>query len=360
MSTLNVIGEFLEGWENEGQRASARELTVALAETAPRGCASAMLIASNADAPAIDHPKARVEVMPLHGSMLPLIWRGAAAARPLDGEFVHALSPLVPLRHRDEDDGSQTTVTITNTLAWDAPEVLPKGQAKHVKQLVRRALKYADVILTPTHAVAERLREIYGADIPVQVLPLAAPREYVAGPDSSERRAALDLPDTYLVSTAFPGDIGRLEWILRALEVHPDLPPLVLIGPGADADLSQWSVLGDRVRQLPVDDLHDIGAVIAGAEALVMPQLIADCLLPIHGALASRVPVLHGGAACMNETVIDGGLSNSTESDFTDALTRVLAAADEHDRLRVLAEDRSRMFSWRTTAWQLWEVHANI
>ncbi|WP_217136013.1 mannosyltransferase [Leucobacter chinensis] len=365
MSTLNVIGEFLEGWEQSGQRASARELTIALADTAPRGCASALLIASNSEAPEIDHPKARVEVMSLHSSMIPLVWRGGPAARPLDGEFVHSLSPLIPLRQREEADGSQTTVTVPHTLAWDAPDVLPKGQAKQLRQHVKRAVKHADVILTPTHAVAERLREIYGAYISVQVLPLAAPREYLAPKNIVERLHTLGMPEHYFVSTAYPGETGRLEWILRTLEANPDLPPLVLVGPGAEADLSSWPVLADRVHQVMLTEESgaepgDIGAIIAGARALVLPQVIADCLLPIHGALNSGVPIVHGGAACMAETALDGATAGENEESFAEALTRVARDDEERARLSVLAQDRSRMFSWRTTAWQLWEVHANI
>lgn len=350
MSTLNVIGEFLESWEQDGLRASARELTIALAETAPRGCASALLIAGNSDAPTIDHPKARVEIMPLHTMMIPYIWRGGASARPLDGEFVHALSALVPLRRRDEDDGSQTSVTISNTLAWDAPEVLPRGQAKQIRQLVRRAVRHADVIVTPTHAVAERVREMYGESLQIQVLPLAAPVEFLEGSDAAARRVALKLPDEYLLSNAFLGEVGRLEWLLRAMEVNPALPPLVLFGPGAEADLSQWSVLSDRIIQVKIDDLADNGAIISGAWALATPQVIADCLLPIHGALSSGVPVVHAGSQCIAETVLDGGLETDSETAFAEALSTITSDADTRERLGVLAHDRSRMYSWRTTA----------
>ena len=360
MSTLNVIGEFLDSWEQDGLRASARELTVALAETAPRGCASALLIANNTEVPELTHSKTRVEVMPLHTSMIPFIWRGGPSARPLDGEFVHSLSPLVPLRRRAEADGSQTSVTVSNTLPWDAPGVLPKGQAKHIRSLVRRAFKHADVVITPTHAVAERLIDLYGSASQVQVLPLAAPAEYLAGPDAAERRTSLGLPDEYVVSNAYPGETGRLEWILRAMETNPLLPPLVLIGMGAEADLSQWSVLGDRVIQIQNEEVAANGAVISGAQALIMPQLIADCLLTLHGALESGVPVVHSQSACVAETVLDGGIHAESEESFVEALDTITSDEATRERLGVLAHDRSRTYSWRTTAWQLWEIHANI
>ena len=360
MSTLNVIGEFLENWEQPGLRAAARELTQALAETAPRGCSSALLIASNTNVPEVDHPRASVDIIPLHTNVLPLLWLGASAARPLDGELVHALSPLLPLRKRTEDDGSQTSVTVMNMLAWDAPETLPKGQAKHIRQLVRRAVKHADVIVTPTHAVAQRLHEMYGSGLQIQVLPLAPPSEYLGGSDADDRRHALGLPETYLLSHAYFGDVGRLEWLLRALEANPALPPLILIGPGAGADLSEWGALGDRVMQIDVTDLADTGAIIGGATALVAPQLTAECLLPVHGALSAGVPVLHAGSACIAEIVLDGGIETDSETSFIESVTEIVSDETLRGRLGVLAHDRSRMFSWQTTAWQLWEIHANL
>ena len=360
MSTLNVIGEFLENWEQPGLRAAARDLTQALAETAPRGCASALLIASNTNVPEIEHPRASVDIIPLHTTVLPFLWLGASAARPLDGEFVHSISPLVPLRKRTEDDGSQTSVTVLNTLAWDAPDALPKGQAKHIRQLVRRAVKHADVIITPTHAVAGRLYGIYGTDLQVQVVPLAPPSEYTGASDATARREALGLPDEYLLSHAYAGDVGRLEWIFRALEVNPALPPLVLIGPGATADISRWTVLGDRVMQVEVADLADAGAIVSGAAALVAPQQTAECLLAVHGALSAGVPVVHAGSTCIAEIVLDAGVETDSEESFAEALAQITSDESLHERLSVLAQDRARMFSWRATAWQLWEIHANL
>lgn len=360
MSTLNVIGEFLDNWEQAALKLAARDLVTALADTAPRGCSSALLLANNTPVPELEHPKTRVEVMPLHTGMLPVVWRTGTAARPLDGDFVHTLTPLVPLRSRTEDDGSQSSVTVPHTLAWDAPDLLPKGQAKTLRQYVRRALKYADVIVTPTHAVADRLRAIYGDEIRVQVVPLAPPTEYLPADTDAEVRTRLGLPDDYLLTNAYPGDIGRLEWALRAMEVHAELPPLVIVGRGSEADLSQWSVLGDRLIQLRDVDVTDRGAVISGARAFVYPQAITDCLFPLHGALAASVPVIHGSASCASELVLDGGVAATDETEFADALSNIVGDTEERQRIALLANDRSRMYSWHTAAWQLWELHANI
>lgn len=360
LTTIHVIGEFLPNWEQAGLRAAARDLTIALAETAPRGFGSSLLVTNSSVSPDIDHPKARVDTIPLMSSMLPVLWAANTAARPLDGEFMHALSPLAPIRTRVEDDGSQASVSLPHMLAWDAPEALPKGQARVLRKFTRRAIKHANVIVTCTHAAAERLRELYGDGVAVRVVPLAAPREYLAGDDAAARRQRLNLPDRYIVTSAYPGDVGRLEWILRAMEGDPDLPHLVTIGPIKPGALAPWQSLKDRVNALVTDDLADAGATIAGAAAFAAPQAASDCLFPVYGALAARVPVVHAGAGCVAETVLEAGVYGASETEFVDALREVVAQGNLADRLRVAAGDRARMFSWETSAWQIWELHANL
>lgn len=360
MSTLNIIGEFLNNWESQVNFAVARELTIALAETAPRGHASALLIATDTLAPTISHVKANVAKIPLRSNMLPLMWRSNQAARPLDGEFLHALSPLAPLRTRDEDDGSQSSVMIPHSLAWDAPDILPNGQARQIRSFTRRALKHADVIVTPTHTVAERLREVYGNAIDPQVLPVAAPKEYLAGDNPQERQKELGLPETYVLTNAFAGEIGRLEWILRAYEERPQLPPLVIINQIGQFDKSTWPVLDDRITVINLERLSDMGAILQGATAFALPQQFSDCAYPVYGALTQGVPIVHGGNPCITEITLESSVGGSSEANFAEALLQVTDDADERERLSILARDRSRSFSWPQTAWQLWELHANI
>lgn len=365
MSTLHIIGEFFHNDESQVNFAAARDLTLALAETAPRGSASALLIAADTVPPVLDNPKSRVEKIPLRSSMLPLMWHSNQTARPLDGEFVHALTPLVPLRTRDEDDGSQSTVMVPHTLAWDAPEALPKGQARKIRAFTRRALKHADIIVTPTHAVAQRLREIYGQAADPQVLPLAAPSEYVACADAMSRREDLGLPAEYIVTTASPGETGRLEWLLRALESDPNLgrdnaTHLVIIDVMGKFDKTSWQVLENRITVLRPDRLSDFGAILSGALLLAMPQTAPGSLYEVYGALKNGIATVHAGASCIAEVTLDAGVAGDNEDEFIEKIRGLLADEAQRSKLGVLARDRSRSFSWSQTAWQLWQIHAFI
>lgn len=360
MPTLNVIGEFFHNWESEVNFAAARDLTLALADTAPRGYMTSLLIAADTVPPQLDNLRANVQKAPLFSSLLPVVWRNGQAARPLDGEFLHALSPLAPLRTREEDDGSQSSVMVPHSLAWDAPEVLPKGQARQIRSFVRRALKHADVIVTPTHAVAGKLRGVYGKAISPRVLPLAAPRALIAGDDARKRRTSLGLPEKYFLTNAAQGDIGRLEWILDAYDDDKDLPTLVIINEGSVFNPESRPELKDRVISLENLSLADKGAAIDGALALAMPQKVGDCFYIVYAALEQAVPVVFADSPSITEITLDGGLPAPEKSEFAKALATLHKDTVERERLSVLASDRSRVFSWHQTAWQLWEIHANI
>ena len=374
MATLTLIGEPFPGWDSELQAAAARDLTEAVAVAAPRGCSARLLLAKGTEIPALDSPRARVETLPLKAGVLPMIWQSGASARPLDGEFVHAMTPMIPLRSRDENDGSQTSVAIPHGIAWQAPELMGSSQARLFRSFVRRAVRLADVIVASTHATANAIQEHFGPELTVQVLPLAAPTRIMRPSDAIERRSELGLPASYVVATAAPGEFGRLEWILDAMRSDPTLPPLVVLsgsfpapgdpqaaeGPDPKIVAAIPAELQGRVSVIRPRELEDIGATLAGAELLALPQVGVGTGYELLAALSAGVPVLHGGSAVAAELAFDGGVGAEGQEAFAGELSRIMRDDAERSRLAVLAEDQSRSYSWASTAWHLWEIHANI
>ncbi len=381
MATLTLIAEPFPDWEAAVQASAARDLARAVAETAPRSCSARFLLARGSEDPGFTSPLIRTEHLPLRANLLPLMWQSGTTARPLDGEFVHALTPMVPLRSRGEDDGSQTSVTIGHSIAWDAPALLGSSQARLYRAFVRRAVKLADVLLTPTHATANVLQRHYGADLPVQVFQLAPPSEFRRPGDAAERRAALGLPDHYALTTAMPNEHGRLSWILDALRADPSLPTVVVLDGADPGQLAGNSAkdshknasegpstveaavppeLQGRVVVARPRDLIDIGAVLSGASLLLQPQNYTGTGYTVLGALDSAVPVLHAGHPATEELVLDAGISAGTAEAFAAEFSRLFRDPGSLSHLTVLACDRSRGFSWHGAAWQLWETHANL
>lgn len=268
MAMLTLIAEPFPDWEAQVHAAAARDLAKAVAATAPRSCSARYLVARGSEKPAFDSPVIRVEHLPMRAAMLPYVWQSGTTARPLDGEFVHALTPMLPLRSRGEDDGSQTSVTIPHSLAWEAPALLGSAQARLFRAFTRRAVKLADVLLTPTHATARVLQRQYGEHLPVQVLPLAPPSEYLAGDDAAARREALALPERYALTTAMPGEFGRLEWLFDALRTDPSLPALVVLdGLDPRAPAKEHRDENGATEIAVPDELRDRVAVVRPASS---------------------------------------------------------------------------------------------
>ncbi len=363
MVSLTLISEPFPGIDADASRAATFELTRAIADSAPRGCGARLLIARDSGAPEFASPIVEVEMVPLNASVLPRVWNASATARPLDGEFVHAMTPLVPLRNRADDDSSQSSVLIPHALSWLAPEMLGVKEARRYRGFVKRAVKYADAVLAPTHAVAEAIHARYGDGVDVQVLPLAALPEYLPARDFAERRESMGLPESYFVTDATPGPHGRLELLFEAFGAEPQLDPLVVLAAAEAYEATLEAVplnLRDRVRVVAPQSLSDTGAALNGALLLLQPQEHIGAGYEVLGALASGVPVVHLGCEAVAELIFDAGLQAGTEAELRIALTKLMADPDELARLRVLAEDRSKSFTWISTAWQLWELHANL
>jgi len=371
VARLTLLAEPFPDWEAATQFAAARDLAAAVAATAPRSCSARFLLAKGSPAPEFRSPLVQIEFLPMRAGVLPLLWQNGTTARLLDGEFVHAMTPLAPLRSRGEDDGSQTSVMIPHGVAWEFPELLGGSQARLFRSFTRRAAKLADVIFTPTHATARIIREHYGADLPVQVLQLAPPSEFLRPDDDAQRRAALGLPERYLLTTARPDEHGRLDWAFQAMRSDPSLPPLVVLegvdperaGSASEKHAPATVVpedLGPRVVVARPRELSDTGAVLAGASLLLQPQAYSGTGYALLGAMTAAVPVLHSGHPAVEEITLDAGVSADTPDAFAAELSRLLRDEHELGRLAVLACDRSRGFSWHSAAWQLWETHANI
>ncbi|WP_461640549.1 glycosyltransferase family protein [Leucobacter sp. BZR 635] len=327
--------------------------------------------------PQFDSPLIAAEHLPMGANALPILWQSSTTARPLDGEMTHAVTPMMPLRSRSEDDGTQSTVSVPNTLAWQAPDLLTPAQARLTRSFMKRAARHADVIITTSHATASLLQEHYGYDLPVQVQRPVAPTAFLASDDSAARRERLGLPERYITTTANLDDFGRLQWVLDAYESDPSLPHLVVMtgldpvqhvkGTPQPSDIVSNLPVGarERVTVVPVEDLADVGAIISAATMLVQPQSFSATGYTLIAALMAGVPVLHTGQPACEEHILDAGIAEPEATGFITALSRLFIASSgdgssELERLTVHAADRGRSFSWRAVAWQLWEIHALI
>lgn len=166
------------------------------------------------------------------------------------------------------------------------------------RALVPRSIRRAAVVVTPSEAVADQVREAYDPRVPVVAVPHGvAPAWAHARPPSEALRAHLGLPSSYLLFVGTLEPRKDVRTLLAAHRLLPDAPPLVLVGPpgwGEQVDVSGAVTPG----YLDEDDLRP---VVAGAAALVLPSRDEGFGLPLLEALAAGTPVVASDLPVLRE-----------------------------------------------------------
>ena len=255
-------------------------------------------------------------------------------------DIVHGTNFVLPAAVR-----ARGVLTIHDLAFLDAPDELAPSDGEQ-PQLVARSAARAAVVLTPTRAVAEITAE--RLDISpdkIAVTPLGVDLAwFTARPPSEALRRRIGLPKSYLLFVGGAGPRKSLGWLLKAHEATPDLPPLVLAGPG-------HTTRTENVRSIGYLSDVDLRSVVAGAAALILPSRDEGFGLPVLEAMACDVPVVCSDVPALRE--ISGGHASLVPYGDAEALGAALTAAlADPPAPAVLADRRTHAaeFTWRRTA----------
>ena len=338
------------------QAAAAVDLVIGLVDTAPSGCMVDAVVPAGAEVPVTGISDVRT--LTLGRRELAAAWQ-LGIAPGVGGGLIHSPSLMAPLvRHDRVHDNDQTTVTVWDLRAWDAPELLSKSAASWQRAMLKRAVKHADAVVVPSHAVAERLSGLAKLGDRVRVIAGAPPRGFAAPLDAEQRRASLSLPVGYVVLTGSP---ASLEEGFRGA-VAAGVDAVVLDAQeGAEprlAELASAAGLPERRAHIRgVLSPEDRAAVLAGASAFAATGSVAGWPWRAVEAMALGVPVVAVDSGSHHDVIADGGLLVPADG-LADALAE--ASGEGGPRLRVLAADRSRAFSWASSAERVWGLHADL
>ncbi|MCT2586224.1 glycosyltransferase family 4 protein [Actinophytocola gossypii] len=286
----------------------------------------------------------RARGMPVSARLLRRCWlRGPFPPVELFAGFtdvVHGTNFVLPAAMR-----AAGVLTIHDLAFLDAPEELPPSD-ENLPRLVARSAERAAVVLTPTSAVADVTAERLGISrSKIAVTPLGVdPAWFTARPPSEALRRRVGLPKRYLLFVGAAGPRKSLGWLLKAHEVTPELPPLVLAGPGHHQH-------DERVRSIGYLSDVDLRSVVAGAAALVLPSRDEGFGLPVLEALACDVPVVCSDVPALRE--VSGGHATLAPHGDVDALRDALttALADPPSPATLTARrTHAAGFTWRHTA----------
>ncbi len=348
---------------------ASTSLLAALTETAPAGCDVAGILPANGpdqgQYAALDG-LAGVWSATVRRRQLAAAW-AAGVSLGAAGGMIHSPTLMAPLvRHDRAHDHDQTVVTVWSLEPWTAPERLDRGSVAWHRAMLRRAARFADAVVVPTHAMAAELGEIASLRGRVRVIAGAAPDAFATPTDAPGRVRTLGLPDRYVVALGRTTDPAGLTPALRAAA---DLAlDVVFIGDEHDdvtriGDLAQASGIPERrVHVLSRVDASDRAAVLSGALAVVSASTAFVFPWRVIEGLAVGAPIITAKTPQNEELLADGAYFTAIDDadGIAEALRRLIDDAGFAKRLRVLSADRSRAFSWRDTAERVWQLHAEL
>ncbi|QGK71312.1 glycosyltransferase [Allosaccharopolyspora coralli] len=304
---VSLIGLTLRGW---------RELRRKRPETAT--VTGIPLVAS-----ALHSAWARVEFPPIE-----LLARGQ--------DLVHGTNFVLPPSCR-----GRGVVTVHDLDFLNHAEQLPR-RGREFPTLVRRSVRRAAAVCTPTRAVAESVIERF--DVPeqtVHVTPLGVDRAwFAASPPDSTLRERYRLPSEYLVFVG--GDVPRkgLSTVYSALD--RELPPLVHVGPATTS--APTNVV--RTGHVPDEVLRRI---VRGASALVLPSRDEGFGLTALEALACGIPLVCSDIPALRE-VTDGQAVMVPYGDADALRTGLRLALTTPPTTRSQRRAHAATYTWRACA----------
>lgn len=383
-STLQVVVDSLSDPKRAGVGRYTEELTRQLIAVAPPDCEvigiTSALSDDEADTVRMLLPGlTELSIMPLSRGKLRRAWQAGITSVPgtsmSNTGMIHAPSLLAPLAKHDRlnEVGTQTVVTIHDVNAWTHPEVLPGGRASWIKSMAKRARKFADAVVVPTHAVAGQLGDLMDFGDRIRVIGGAVSPKLVTPVDADTRAERLELPERYIltVGTLAPGK--ALDALIKSL-AHPDSAdlPLLIVGPSGWGELDVASVAADagidagRVRTLGFLADADLAVAIDRATVFAYPSIAEGFGLPVVEAFSFGTPVVHSDAPAVVEVSAGAGIAvpGDDAAGYPERLAQAIASVANDaalaERLRFQGLDRSGAFSWQDSAEKVWQLHADL
>ncbi|MGN8049790.1 glycosyltransferase family 4 protein [Curtobacterium sp. 22159] len=380
MTTLRVIVDQVIAPVPGGIGRYAEELTRELVATAPAGCDVVGVVSA---APREDTDRLRtllpgladLERLVLPRRELALAWQSGFARGASQG-MVHAPSVLAPLVKHDRslEPGRQTVVTVHDTVPWTHPETLtPRGVHFH-KAMVKRAFKYADAVVVPTHAVAGELNRLHPFGDRLRVIGGAPSGRLRLPVDADLRAERLGLPERYVLAVGTLEPRKGLAHLIAAM-AHPDAPqelPLVIAGPDGWGDVDvhgeaeRVGLAPERLKVLGRIEDADLAVAYDRATAFVFPSLAEGFGLPVIEAMSFGTPVIHSDDAAVCEVASDAGVvvARDPRESYSERLAQAVYQVANDRRLAaqlaIAGPDRARMFTWQDSASETWQLHADL
>jgi glycosyltransferase involved in cell wall biosynthesis len=301
--------------------------------------------------------------LPVGSKVLSRMWERGQGPAPRDADVVHATTLLAPPKRR-----AALVVTIHDVVPWTHPETLtPRGVGFH-RRMGTRAAREADLIVTPTSAVADQIRDILSPRVEVIAVHPGFSSALSFPEDARERRARYVAGDGYLLFVGTAEPRKGLDTLLDAL-VEPALKEatLVVVGPrgwgGIDVSHDAGARgIGDRVTVTGRVDDADLASLYAGAGLVVMPSRAEGFGLPVLEAMGLGVPVVTSDDPALCE--VGAGATQifpvGDSTALSTAIARVLSDVALKAQMIEAGRARAKDFDWLSSARRMWSLYARL
>jgi glycosyltransferase involved in cell wall biosynthesis len=341
----------------------AGELAAALALTVPSGSSLQEWSAWHGQRSSDTPGRTVLQQLPISSKLISRMWERGLGPAPRNADLVHATTLLVPPKRQ-----AALVVTIHDAVPWTYPETLTtRGLAFH-RRMGARAAGEADLVVTPTVAVADQIRDILSPRAEVIAVHPGFSSALNVPEDASERRARQVVRDGYLLFVGTAEPRKGLDTLLDAL-LEPALKEqtLVVVGPrgwggvdvGQDAEERE---IGDRVTVTGRVADADLASLYAGASLVVMPSRAEGFGLPVLEAMALGVPVVTSDDPALCE--VGGGATQifpvGDSTALSAAIARVLNDVALRTQMIEAGRTRAKDFDWLDSARTLWSLYARL
>ena len=267
-------------------------------------------------------------------------------------------------------------VSVHDISFLEHPEYFPWLRAVQLRTTVKRTIRQAVKVITPSEFSRRAIMRAYGMTeesievVPIAVSPLFRPMAHAAAADFVARRFGVHGRYIVTVGDLQPrkNQIGLIRAFERFVDANPALPHhLVIVGQRtwfADRveEAAKSSHAASRIHFTDFVDDNELLHLYNASDLLVFPSFYEGFGLPVLEAMACGRAVACSNSSAIPEVASAAAILFDPESpdDIAKAMTDVLTDGELRARMERLGQQRASSFTWERTARRTLEIYYEV